>query len=99
MRMRMADSFEHFQLTSFNDGYGLRAGDGGKAFQKIFNGFAAFQGVYQILQGNARADKNGRAAHDFGIGVNNTIQIFACHNMFKIRRPGELSPANMRINP
>ena len=28
MRMRMADGFEHFQLTGFNDGDGLRAGDG-----------------------------------------------------------------------
>ena len=28
MRMRMADGFEHFQLAGFNDGDGLRAGDG-----------------------------------------------------------------------
>jgi hypothetical protein len=71
--MRMADGFEHFQLAGFNDGNGLRAGDGRKAFQEIFNGFAAFQGVNQILQGDARADKHGRAAHDFGIGVNDAL--------------------------
>ena len=95
MRMRMTDSFEHFQITGFNDGDGLRAGDGGKAFQKIFNGFAAFQGVHQILQGTARADKNRRAAHDFGIVVNDAFQIFTCHIRVKITPPAELSPANM----
>jgi hypothetical protein len=31
MRMRMADGFEHFQLTGFNDGDGLRAGDGSRS--------------------------------------------------------------------
>jgi len=81
MRMRMADGFEHFQLTGFNDGDGLRAGDGRKTFQEIFNGFAAFKGVNQILQGDTRAGKNGRAAHDFGIRVNDAFQIFDCHNM------------------
>ena len=62
--------------------------------QEIFNGFAAFQGVNQILQGDTRADKNGRAAHDFGIRVNDAFQIFDCHNMAKIPLPAELSPAN-----
>ena len=61
MRMRMADGFEHFQLAGFNDGDGVRAGDGREAFQEIINGFAAFKGVNQILQGHARADKNGGA--------------------------------------
>ena len=78
MRMRMADGFEHFQLAGFNDGDGLRAGDGRKAFQ----------GVNQILQGDTRA------AHDFGIGVNDALQIFAGHNMAKIPLLAELSPAN-----
>ena len=95
MRMRLADGFEHFQLAGFNDGDGLRAGDGREAFQEIFNGFAAFEGVNQILQGNACADKHGRAAHDFGIGVNEAFQIFACHSMAKILPPVKLSPANM----
>ena len=97
MRMRMADGFEHFQLAGFNDGDGLRAGDGREAFQEIFNGFAAFQGVNQILQGDTRADKNGRATHDFGIGVNDAFQIFDCHNMVKIPLPAKLSPANMAV--
>jgi len=97
MRMRMADGFEHFQLAGFNDGDGLRAGDGREAFQEIFNGFAAFQGVNQILQGDTRADKHGRAAHDFGIGVNDALQIFDCHNMVKIPLPAKLSPANMTV--
>jgi len=52
--------------------------------------FAAFKGVNQILQRNTRADKNGRAAHDFGIGVNNAFQIFDCHNMAKITPAGEI---------
>jgi hypothetical protein len=52
MRMRMADGFEHFQLTGFNDGDGLRASDGRKTFQEIFNGFAAFQGVRLVLPKN-----------------------------------------------
>ena len=95
MRMRMADGLEDFQLAGFNDGDGLQAFDGGKSFQKIFNGFAAFQGVNQILQGDARADKNGRAAHDFGVGVNDAFQIFQCHNTAKIPLPAKLSPANM----
>ena len=97
MRMRMAYSFEHFQLAGFNDGDGLRAGDGREAFQEIVNGFAAFQGVNQILQGNARADKHGCAAHDFGIGVNDAFQIFQCHNTVKIPLPVKLSPANMAV--
>jgi len=91
----MADGFEHFHLTGFDDGDGLRAGDGREAFQEIFNGFAAFKGVNQILQGDTRADKNGRAAHDFGIGMNDAFQIFDCHNTAKILLPMELSPANM----
>jgi hypothetical protein len=97
MRMRIADGFEHFQLAGFNDGDGLRAGDGREAFQEIFNGFAAFKGVNEILQGDTRADKNGRAAHDFGIGVNDAFQIFDCHNRIKIPLPAELSPANMTV--
>ena len=95
MRMRMADGFEHFQLAGFNDGDGLRAGDGRKAFQKFFNGFAAFKGVNQILQRDTRADENGRSAHYFGIGMNDALQIFNCHNMAKIPLPVELSPANI----
>jgi len=59
MRMHMADGFEHFQLAGFNDGDGLRAFDRRKSLQKTFNGFAAFQGINQILQGDTRADKNG----------------------------------------
>jgi hypothetical protein len=93
--MRMAESFEHFQLAGFNDGDGLRAGDGWEAFQEIFNGFTAFKGVNQILQGDTRADKNGRAAHDFGIGVNDAFQIFDGHDLVKITLPVKLSPANM----
>jgi len=93
----MADGFEHFHLTGFNDGNGLRAGDGRKAFQEIFNGFTAFKGVNQILQRDTRADKNWRAAHDFGIGVNDAFQIFDCHNMAKIPLPVKLSPANMSM--
>ncbi len=97
MRMRITDGFEHFQLAGINDGDGLRAGDGREAFQEIFNGFAAFQGVNQILQGDTRADKNGRAAHDFGIGVDDAFQIFDCHNMVKIPLPAGLSSANMTM--
>lgn len=92
MRMRMADGFEHFQLAGFNDGDGLGAGDGGEAFEEIINGFAAFEGVNQILQGDSRADKDGRAAHDFGVGMDDAFQIFQCHNMAKILLPAELSP-------
>ena len=95
MRMRMADGFEHFQLAGFNNSDGLRAFDRGEAFQEIFNGFATFKSVNQILQGDTRADKNGCAAHDFRIGVNDAFQIFHCHNMVKILPPAKLSPANM----
>ena len=49
------------------------------------------------MKGNARADKHGRAAHDFGIGMNDALQIFDCHNMPKIRLPAKLSPANMTV--
>ena len=97
MRMRMADGFEHFQLTGFNDGDGLRAGDGRKAFQEIFNGFAAFKGVNQILQRDTCAGKDGCAAHDFGIGMNDAFQIFDCHNMPKIPLPVKLSLENMDV--
>jgi hypothetical protein len=95
----MADGFEHFHLAGFNDGDGLRADDGRKAFQEIFNGFAALKGVNQILQRDTRADKHGRAAHGFGIGVNDAFQIFDCHNRVKIPRPAKLSPANMVAGP
>ncbi len=87
--------FEHFQLAGFDDGNGLRAFDGGESHQKIFNGFAAFQGVNQILQGDTGAHKNGRAAHNFGVGVDDAVQIFRCHDMAKIRLPARLSPAKM----
>jgi hypothetical protein len=63
----MANGFEHFQLASFNDSDGLRAFDRRESLQKIFNGFATLQGINQILQGDTRADKNGRAAHDFRV--------------------------------
>jgi hypothetical protein len=95
--MRMADGFEHFQPAGFNDGDGLRAFDGRESFQKIFNGFAAFQGVNQILQGDTRADKDGRAAHDFGVGVDDAFQIFYCHTVVKIRLPPKLSRANTDV--
>src|SRR6266851_658892 len=97
MRTRLADGFEHFQLTGFNDGDGLRALDRRESFQKSFNGFAAFQGVNQILQRDTRADKNGRAAHDFGIGVDDAFQIFRCHNVATIPLTAELSPANRDV--
>ena len=97
MRMRMADGFEHFHLTGFNDGDGLGAGDGREAFQEIFDGFAPFQGINQILQGDTRADKHGRTAHNFGIGVNDAGQIFICHHRAKIPLPAELSPGNMTV--
>ena len=67
MRIRMTDGFEHFQLAGFNDGDGLRAFDRGKTLQKIFNGFAAFKGVNQILQGDTRAGKNGRAMGEWPV--------------------------------
>jgi len=81
--MRMADGFEHFQPAGFNDGDGLRAFDGRESFQKIFNGFAPFQRVNQILQGDTRADKYGRAAHDFGVGVDDAFQISYCQLWLK----------------
>jgi len=91
----MADGFEHFQLAGFNDGDGLRAGNGREAFQEIFDGFAAFKGVNQILQRDTRADKDGSAAHDFGIGVNDAFQVFHCHNTATITPTAKLSPAKM----
>jgi hypothetical protein len=97
MRMRMADGFEHFQLAGFNDGNGLRAFNRREALQKIFNGFAAFQGVNQILQGDTRADKNGCAAHDFRVRVNDAFQIFHGHNMVKIPLAVKLSSAKMDV--
>ena len=98
MRMRLADGFEHLQLTGFNDGNGLRAGDGRKTFQEILNGFAAFKGVNQILQGDTRADKHGRAAHDLGIRVNDAFQIFDGHHKAKTRLTAKLSPANVAVS-
>jgi hypothetical protein len=59
--MRLAEGFEHFQLARFNDGDGLRTFDRRESDQKIFNGFAAFKGVDQILQRNTGSDKNRRA--------------------------------------
>src|ERR1035438_3774710 len=84
-------------MAGFNDSDGLRAFDRREAFQKIFNGFAAFQSVNQILQRNPRAEKNGRAAHDFGIGVNDAFQIFRCHNMATIPLTAKLSHANRDV--
>ena len=84
MSRRITKGFEHFQLAGFNDRDGLRTGDRRETFQKILNGFAAFKGVNQILQGNSCADKNGRAAHNFVIGMNDAFQIFDCHNLVNI---------------
>ena len=64
MRTRMADGFEHFQLTGFNDGDGLRAFDRRESFQKIFNRFAAFQGVNQI-NGPLTVGRAGKSISDF----------------------------------
>src|ERR1039457_804340 len=101
MRMRMADGFEHFQLAGFNDGDGLRTFNRRKSSQKIFNGFAAYKGVNQILQGDTRADKNGRAAHDFRVGVDDAFQIFHCHIGICIGQVTEsLPPTNpANLNP
>jgi len=81
-------------VAGLNDRDGLRAFDRREAFQKIFNGFAAFQGINQVLQGNPGAGKHGRATHDFGVRVNNAFQTFHCHNITIIPPTPKLSPAN-----
>jgi hypothetical protein len=93
--MRMADRFEHFQLSSLNDRNGLWAFDRRKSGQKILHGFAAFQGVDQILQRNAGAHKYRRAAEDFRIRMYNAFQIIRCHDKTAIPPAVRLSPANV----
>jgi hypothetical protein len=53
-----------------------------------------FQSVDEILQRNPRAGKNGRAAHNFRVGVNDAPQIFIFHNTTTLPLLLKLSPAN-----
>ena len=60
----------------------------GKTVEEVFDGFAAFEIVDQVLKRDARANKNGRSTHDLGIGVNDAFQIFN----LQFRRSSILNP-------
>ena len=66
-------------LTRFDDGNHLFPLNRGKSIQKIFNRFPAFKVIDEILERNARADENWRAAHNFGIRMNNGFEIGSFH--------------------
>ena len=93
----IADRFEHYQLAGFNDGDGLGVFDVREALQRIINGVAAFECVNQVLQRDAPADKDGGAAHVFGIGADDIFQILQFHHKGKILLSVELSPANKDV--
>lgn len=71
-----SDRFEHGELAGFNDRDGLLAFNGRERIEEIFDGLAAFQIVHEVLERDARADEDRRAAHDLRVGVNNAFQFF-----------------------
>lgn len=75
-------------LDEAND---LRALYGGKADQEIVNGIAAFEVVHQILHRHPGTSENGRATHDFRIGVEDFSQMLFAHaeNLTSLRREGK----------
>jgi hypothetical protein len=54
-------------LCFFQGGDGGFPGDGREAFEKVFEGFAAFEVVEEGLDGDTRSVKNGDSAKDIGI--------------------------------
>jgi len=54
-------------LRFFEGGDGEFAGDGGKSFQKLFEGFAAFEVVEERLDGDTGSAEDGSSAEDFGV--------------------------------
>src|ERR1035441_1485682 len=92
------DGLEHVQLAGSNGGDGLGAFDVGEALKRIINGVTAFECVnHQVLQRDAPADKDGGAAHVFGIGADDIFQILQFHHKGKILLSVELSPANKDV--
>ena len=74
-----SDGFENRALVRFNHGDGLFASDREEGVQKVFDGFAALQIINEVLEWNARAQKDGRAAHNLRVGVNDTFEFFNFH--------------------
>ena len=74
-----SDRLQHLELSRLDDGDHLLAFYGRETIQEIFNGFAAFEVINQVLERDARADEDRRAAHDFGIGMNHALQVFHLH--------------------
>lgn len=82
-----SDGFQNRALACFDHGNDLFAFDRGEGIQEVFDGFTAFQVINQVLQWNARADKHGRAAHDFRVGVNSAFEFFKLHALKYSRGP------------
>jgi hypothetical protein len=74
-----SNRLQHLDLGCFNDGDDLFAFHSRKAVKEVFDGFAAFEVVDEVLKRDASANKNWRPAHDFRIGVNDAFQIFNFH--------------------
>src|ERR1017187_4140812 len=78
MRM-VSDRFQHLELGRLNNRDHLLAFHRGKTIEKVFDGFTTFKIINQVLQRNAGADKDRRAAHDFRIGMNHAVEGFHLH--------------------
>ena len=74
-----SDGFQHPQFPSLDDGEHLPALHRGKAFEEVFDGFPAFEGINEVLQRHPRARKDGRAPHDFRVAVNDAFEVFSVH--------------------
>jgi hypothetical protein len=75
MRMRILHSFQHLHLAGLNHGDHLLTLHARKAVQKVFDGFAPFQVINEILQRDTRANEHGRAAKDFRVRMNDPVQL------------------------
>ena len=74
-----SDCSEHGEFAGFDDSDDLLAFDRRERIQEIFDGFAAFEIVHEILERNARADENWCAAHDFRVRMDYAFEFFQLH--------------------
>ena len=76
-----SNGLQHRELGGFNDGDGLLAFHRRETVEEVFNGFAAFQIINEVLERDACADKDRRSPHDFRIGVNDAFEVFNLHGV------------------
>lgn len=83
-----SDRFHQPELARFDHLQDLLAFDGGKAFQEIVNGFAAFKGVDEVLKRYPRADEHRRAAEDVGVALDDLLPRPLVHAVILTGPPG-----------